>query len=34
MTIHRDYPCNARNCQKGRALPVSFLVYQAGSLIF
>ena len=27
MTIHRDYPCNARNCQKGRALPVSFLVY-------
>lgn len=26
MEIHRDYPCNAKNCQRGRALPVSFLV--------
>ena len=26
MVIHRDYPCNADNYQRGRAKPVSFLV--------
>ena len=27
MTIHTDYPCNTANYQRGRAQPVSFLVY-------
>ena len=27
MVIHTDYPCNPGNYQRGRALPVSFLVY-------
>lgn len=26
MEIHRDYPCHKANYQRGRALPVSFLV--------
>lgn len=27
MNIHADYPCNPDNYQRGRARPVSFLVY-------
>lgn len=27
MTVHKDYPCNLDNYQRGRAQPVSFLVY-------
>ena len=27
MVIHKDYPCNVDNYQRGRALPVSFLVF-------
>lgn len=27
MVIHDDYPCHHTNYQRGRALPVSFLVY-------
>lgn len=26
MEVHRGYPCHPRNCQRGRAQPVSFLV--------
>lgn len=27
MTVHKDYPCNPDNYQRGRAQPVSFLVF-------
>ena len=27
MVIHKDYPCNVDNYQRGRAQPVSFLVF-------